>query len=139
MTGLIIAGLVLGLVVTVGTCLALGVSLAIGRGERCDLERELADAHTDLDRISQRNQQLGDELAQARLDADMLRADVPDAATPELMAHVDDLPRRSAGACERELEQWADLIHGAAPDHGAALTPAEAADWQDLAARLESR
>ena len=48
-------------------------------------------------------------------------AAVPDAATPELMAQVDDLPRRSPAAHDRdsdmprpaELAHWADLVNPA--------------------------
>lgn len=127
-TALIIAGLLVALVVAIGGCLTLGVTLAIGRGERCDLERDLAAAHADLDRISARNRELGADLAQARLDAD---TDVPDAATPELAARIDDLPHRRVSV-ERELDRWADLIRPA-PNP---LTPDEAAAWADLTARL---
>lgn len=68
------------------------------------------------------------------------RRAVPDAATPQLMAQVDDLPRRSPGACDRESERLPCRIPMPADVAGrCVLSTDEVADWLDLAARLESR
>lgn len=111
LAALVMAALLLALMAAGGTCLALTVSLAVGRGERRDLEAQLVEATAEYDRLVDRNRELGDDLSRARLDADTARDELARRG----------LPQRSPGARDRALDSWADLNISARVDWDAEL------------------
>lgn len=89
--------------VLAGSCLAMVVSLAVGRGECRDLEDRLGSAIAEAEALSVRCRDLGADLSAARLEADVLGAELA------RQQPTTDLPRRSPGACDREHE-WRSIV-----------------------------
>lgn len=133
LTAFVVTALAILLLAAIGGCLTLCVAVLVQRGTLRDTERQVAELDAALRRVERRNRQLGADLSAARLEADTLRADVPDAATPELAAQIDGrTPERDAERLPCRRPAPVDRAGRYVP------TAAEIAALADIEARLEA-